>query len=68
MPGRTLNARASNPAQTRHSSSHKAFCTKRQRQLGRELQTPYFDDIDAVKVEAVGYAALYDPENTKPRS
>ena len=37
-------------------------------QVGRELQVQYFEDIYPVKVEAVGYAALYDPENTKPRS
>ena len=37
-------------------------------QVGRELQIQYFDDIYPVKVEAVGYAALYDPENIKPRS
>jgi sarcosine dehydrogenase len=37
-------------------------------QVGRELQIQYFGDIYPVKVEAVGYAALYDPENTKSRS
>ena len=37
-------------------------------QVGRELQIQYFDDIYPVKVEAVGYGALYDPENIKPRS
>ena len=36
--------------------------------VGRELHIQYFDDVYPVKVEAVGYAALYDPENTKPRS
>ena len=40
-----------------------AYC-----QVGRELQIQYFDDVYPVKVEAVGYGALYDPENTKPRS
>jgi sarcosine dehydrogenase len=36
--------------------------------VGRELQIQYFGDVYPVKVEAVGYAALYDPENTKARS
>jgi len=40
-----------------------AYC-----QVGRELHIQYFDDVYPVKVEAVGYGALYDPENTKPRS
>ncbi|TSA14464.1 MAG: aminomethyl transferase family protein, partial [Comamonadaceae bacterium] len=37
-------------------------------QVGRELQIQYFVDVYPVKVEAVGYRALYDPENIKPRS
>lgn len=37
-------------------------------QEGRELQIQYFDDVYPVKVEAVGYKPLYDPENAKPRS
>jgi len=37
-------------------------------QVGRELLTNYFDENYPVKVEAVGYGALYDPENGKPRS
>ena len=37
-------------------------------QVGRELQIQYFGDVYPVQVEAVGYGALYDPENTKPRS
>jgi glycine cleavage system aminomethyltransferase T len=37
-------------------------------QVGRTLQIQYFDDVYPVKVEAVGYGALYDPENSKPRS
>jgi sarcosine dehydrogenase len=37
-------------------------------QVGRELQIQYFTDVYPVKVEAVGYGALYDPENTKARS
>jgi glycine cleavage system aminomethyltransferase T len=40
-----------------------AYC-----QVGRELQVQYFDDVYPVKVEAVGYGALYDPQNVKPRS
>ena len=40
-----------------------AYC-----QLGRELQIQYFADVYPVKVEAVGYQSLYDPENSKPRS
>jgi glycine cleavage system aminomethyltransferase T len=37
-------------------------------QVGRELQIQYFSDVYPVKVEAVGYQSLYDPENGKPRS
>jgi glycine cleavage system aminomethyltransferase T len=37
-------------------------------QVGRALQIQYFADVYPVQVEAIGYAALYDPENTKPRS
>jgi len=37
-------------------------------QVGRELQIQYFADVYPVKVEAVGYRSLYDPENGKPRS
>ena len=33
-----------------------------------ELQIQYFADVYPVKVEAVGYRSLYDPENIKPRS
>ena len=40
-----------------------AYC-----QVGRELQIQYFADVYPVKVEAVGYQSLYDPENGKPRS
>jgi glycine cleavage system aminomethyltransferase T len=40
-----------------------AYC-----EVGRELQIQYFEDVYPVTVEAVGYAALYDPENTKSRS
>jgi hypothetical protein len=36
--------------------------------MGRELQIQYFADIYPVTVQAIGYAALYDPENGKPRS
>ncbi|MCY7306395.1 MAG: hypothetical protein LH632_09630 [Rhodoferax sp.] len=35
---------------------------------GRELQIQYFSDVYPVKVEAVGYRSLYDPESIKPRS
>ena len=37
-------------------------------QVGRELQIQYFADVYPVRVEAVGYQVLYDPENGKPRS
>lgn len=37
-------------------------------QMGRELAIEYFSDTYKVKVAAVGYGALYDPENVKPRS
>jgi hypothetical protein len=36
--------------------------------VGRALQIQYFEDVYPVTVEAVGYGALYDPENIKPRS
>jgi glycine cleavage system aminomethyltransferase T len=37
-------------------------------QLARELLVQYFGDTYPVEVAAVGYKALYDPENLKPRS
>ncbi|MGB1009567.1 MAG: FAD-dependent oxidoreductase [Thiolinea sp.] len=37
-------------------------------QVGRELAMEYFADTYKMKVAAVGYGALYDPENVKPRS
>jgi glycine cleavage system aminomethyltransferase T len=37
-------------------------------EVGRELQIQYFADVYPVRVEAVGYRPLYDPENVKPRS
>jgi len=40
-----------------------AYC-----QTGRTLQIEYFGEQYGVVVNAVGYAALYDPENAKPRS
>ena len=40
-----------------------AYC-----EVGRELQIQYFADVYSVKVEAVGYRSLYDPENVKLRS
>lgn len=39
------------------------FCQK-----GRELEIEYFGDNYKVTVEAVGYGALYDPDNAKPKS
>ncbi len=35
---------------------------------GRELVVQYFGDTYPVEVAAVGYKALYDPENLRPRS
>jgi hypothetical protein len=32
------------------------------------LQIQYFADVYPVRVEAVGYRPLYDPENGRPRS
>ncbi|MDX7952507.1 FAD-dependent oxidoreductase [Lichenihabitans sp. Uapishka_5] len=37
-------------------------------QAGRTLQVEYFGDAFPVEVASVGYKALYDPENAKPRS
>ena len=37
-------------------------------EVGREPQIQYFADVYPVKVEAVGYRSLYDPENITPRS
>ena len=37
-------------------------------QEGRELLIEYFGEQYPVKVEAVGYRALYDPENERPKS
>ncbi len=37
-------------------------------QQGRRLAVEYFGDRFPVEVAAVGYTALYDPENLKPRS
>ena len=39
-----------------------------QAQVGRRLSVEYFGERYPVEVAAVGYAALYDPENIKPRS
>jgi glycine cleavage system aminomethyltransferase T len=36
--------------------------------VGQELLMEYFHEQYPLKVEAVGYRALYDPENAKPRS
>jgi len=37
-------------------------------ETGRALSVEYFGDDYPVEVAAVGYKALYDPENLKPRS
>lgn len=37
-------------------------------QAGRELRIEYFAEQFPVRIEAVGYGALYDPDNVKPRS
>ncbi|RBP16474.1 glycine cleavage system aminomethyltransferase T [Roseiarcus fermentans] len=37
-------------------------------QTGRKLAVQYFADVYPVEVAAVGYKALYDPENSRPRS
>ena len=37
-------------------------------QEGRELLVEYFGEHYPVRVEAIGYKPLYDPENLKPRS
>jgi glycine cleavage system aminomethyltransferase T/glycine/D-amino acid oxidase-like deaminating enzyme len=37
-------------------------------QVGRKLNVGYFAETYPVEVAAVGYKALYDPENLKPRS
>jgi glycine cleavage system aminomethyltransferase T/glycine/D-amino acid oxidase-like deaminating enzyme len=37
-------------------------------QVGRKLDIEYFAEAYPVEVAAVGYKALYDPENLKPRS
>jgi glycine cleavage system aminomethyltransferase T/glycine/D-amino acid oxidase-like deaminating enzyme len=37
-------------------------------QVGRRLNVEYFAEVYPVEVAAVGYQALYDPENLKPRS
>ena len=35
---------------------------------GRILDMDYFDEIYKVKIESVGYGAMYDPENIKTHS
>lgn len=37
-------------------------------QKGREFNMDYFNETYKLRVDAVGYAALYDPENLKPHS
>jgi len=39
------------------------YCRK-----GRKLVVEYFGETYPVEVAAIGYGALYDPENVKPRS
>ncbi|MGB1236708.1 MAG: FAD-dependent oxidoreductase [Pseudomonadales bacterium] len=39
------------------------YCEK-----GRKLEIEYFGDTYTVTIEAVGYGALYDPSNSKPKS
>ena len=36
--------------------------------VGRRFNVEYFGGLFPVEVAAVGYTALYDPENLKPRS
>lgn len=36
--------------------------------VGRELHIEYFDELYAVKVEAVGCVGLYDPEKGRQKS
>jgi len=40
-----------------------AYC-----QEGRKLKTQYFNEEYPVKIEAVGYRALFDPDNERPKS
>ena len=37
-------------------------------EVGRRFDVEYFGETYPVEVAAVGYAALYDPENARPRS
>jgi len=37
-------------------------------EVGRELTMEYFDESFPIRIEAVGYGALYDPDNAKPKS
>ena len=37
-------------------------------EVGRNLLLEYFHEQYPIKVEAVGYRALYDPDNTRPKS
>ncbi len=37
-------------------------------EVGKQLLVEYFHEQYPVKVEAVGYRALYDPENARPKS
>lgn len=37
-------------------------------EVGREFTMEYFDEPFPIRVEAVGYGALYDPDNSLPKS
>ncbi|ATG48896.1 dehydrogenase [Celeribacter ethanolicus] len=45
-----------------------AYLPKEYCEVGRKLNVTYLDETYPVEVAGVGYAPLYDPENTKPRS
>jgi len=44
------------------------YLPRKYAEAGRELMMEYFAEHYPIKVEAVGYRPLYDPENEKPRS
>lgn len=45
-----------------------AYLPREYCEVGRELAIEYFGETYPVRVDAVGYAPLYDPENLRPRS
>ena len=45
-----------------------AFIPHEYCQEGRILDMDYFDEIYKVKIESLGYGAMYDPENIKTHS